>query len=210
MVADEGQLRDLFENAADVIYAHDLEGRLTSLNKAWERLTGIPREQALGMRIQDVLAPESGELVMEAIGRDLGSGHGSIIEVSLVTAEGRSVALEVGTRLVFREGVPVGVQGIARDITERKRFETLERDRNRVLELTAGNVPLDRILACLCGLVEGQCTEVRCAVAVWRENRLTLVSAPSLPARYAESWGEPEAGGTAGAYAAKLTGNGPS
>jgi diguanylate cyclase (GGDEF)-like protein/PAS domain S-box-containing protein len=206
---DEGQLRDLFENAVDIIYAHDLEGNLTELNKAGERLTGFRREEALRMKIQDMLDPKSRELVMEMIRRELGGGQRSILEVGLITKDGRRLALEVGTQLVFRAGVPVAVQGIARDITERKRFEALERDRNRVLELTAGNVPLDRILGGLCGLIEGQCPELRCAAVVWRNGRLALGAAPNLPAGFEESWAAPDISGAAGAYAAQFDESGP-
>ena len=35
----------------------------------------------------------------------------------------RRMAVEVNSRLVFHDGVPVGVQGIARDVTERKQLE---------------------------------------------------------------------------------------
>jgi len=36
----EERYRDLFENANDIIYTHDLEGNYTSTNKACERVTG--------------------------------------------------------------------------------------------------------------------------------------------------------------------------
>ena len=78
-------------------------------------------------------------------------------------------------------GFPVGVQGIARDITERKRAEILERDRNRVLELVAGNEPLADVLAELCRLVERQLTGVLCSVLIAHGAESVLGAAPSLP-----------------------------
>ena len=36
----EGRYRDLFENAKDALYVHDLQGRYTSVNRAAEKLTG--------------------------------------------------------------------------------------------------------------------------------------------------------------------------
>ena len=55
----EERYRELFENANDIIYTHDLNGNFTSLNKSGERVTGYSREEALRMNIADVLTSES-------------------------------------------------------------------------------------------------------------------------------------------------------
>src|SRR5262249_30087047 len=44
----ESRYRGLFENANDLVFTTDLEGRLTSLNLAGERLTGYSRDEVLG------------------------------------------------------------------------------------------------------------------------------------------------------------------
>ncbi len=54
--------RDLFENAADVIYTLDLKGNFTSLNKAGERLLGLTRHQIQGKNLSEVAAPENHDL----------------------------------------------------------------------------------------------------------------------------------------------------
>src|SRR5207253_6962275 len=54
----EERYRELFENANDIIYTHDLNGNFTSLNKSGEQVTGYTREEALKMNIGDVLTPE--------------------------------------------------------------------------------------------------------------------------------------------------------
>ena len=61
--------RELFENANDIIYTHDLEGNFTSLNMAGERITGYTREEAMRMKISDVLAPESLTLARQMMTR---------------------------------------------------------------------------------------------------------------------------------------------
>ncbi len=40
--------RALFENAPDLMYMHDLTGILTRVNRAFERVTGYHREEAIG------------------------------------------------------------------------------------------------------------------------------------------------------------------
>ncbi len=44
----------------------------------------------------------------------------SAYEVAILTKSGRRRIVEVHSRLVMRDGAAVGVQGIARDVTERE------------------------------------------------------------------------------------------
>ena len=108
--------RELVENASDIVYAHDLDGRFTWVNRACERITGYCRDEVLRMRIWDLVAPE----YRAALEKNL-SGDMQTFEVEIVTREGRRVPLELKSRLVHRGHMPVGVQGIARDVTERQK-----------------------------------------------------------------------------------------
>src|SRR5690606_34115807 len=55
---NEERYRDLFENANDLIYTHDLDGNFTSINRAGEMITGYTREEAVTMHVSQVVAPE--------------------------------------------------------------------------------------------------------------------------------------------------------
>jgi diguanylate cyclase (GGDEF)-like protein/PAS domain S-box-containing protein len=112
---EEASYRELVENASDIIYAHDLEGRFTWVNKACERITGYTREETLRLRIWDLVAPE----YRKAMENDL-SAEMQTFEVEVVAKDGRRIPLELKSRLVYRGQMPIGVQGIARDITERR------------------------------------------------------------------------------------------
>ena len=59
----EARYRQLFENANDIIYVHDLEGNYISINQAGERIFGYSREEALSLNMRSVIAPEHVELV---------------------------------------------------------------------------------------------------------------------------------------------------
>ncbi|MBI3850837.1 MAG: PAS domain S-box protein [Verrucomicrobia bacterium] len=117
----EERYRSLFENAHDLVYTHDLDGNFTSYNKTAERISGYPRDQALQMNIADLVAAESLAKVRTMIDRKLADSDATIYEVEIITRNGSRVPLEVATKLIYRQGQPVGVQGIGRDITERKR-----------------------------------------------------------------------------------------
>ena len=119
----EKRYREIVENAHDIIYAHDLDGRFTSLNSAGERITGYSRAEALKMSIADIVAPEYVEETLRAVAaKSAGEGQ-SIYSLEIITKDGRRVALEINSRPLYENGVVVGIQGIARDVTERKRVE---------------------------------------------------------------------------------------
>lgn len=119
----EERYRDLFENANDIVYTHDLTGRFTSLNKAGERISGYTREEAMSMNAIEAMAPECQEVAREMVQRKLRGEPTTQYELELMAKDGRRVPIEVSTRTMYRNGAPTGVQGIARDITERRRAE---------------------------------------------------------------------------------------
>jgi len=129
----EERYRELFENANDIIYTHDLNGKFTSLNKSGERVTGYTPDEALQMNIADVLAPDSVDTAREMLARKAKDKVATVYDLEIFAKDGRRVALGVSTRLIYADGVPVGVQGIARDITERKRAEEELLQRNQEL-----------------------------------------------------------------------------
>jgi PAS domain S-box-containing protein len=115
--------RHLFDNANDIIFTLDLQGNFTSLNPSVERITGYRRAEILPMNIAQIAAPESRELVFDMLRAKLGGVERTTYEAAVLARDGRKVLLEVSSRLQFREGKPVGVHGVARDMTERKQAE---------------------------------------------------------------------------------------
>ncbi len=116
----EAQYRELFENANDIVYLHDLRGRFTAANKAAIQATGYSRQELLGMTVNELVAPEHRALAHEMTAKKLLGQAGSSYELTICTKDGHRRTVDVHSRLVTRDGVPVGVQGIARDITERE------------------------------------------------------------------------------------------
>jgi PAS domain S-box-containing protein len=120
---NEHRYRDLFENANDIIYTHTLAGAFTSLNKSGEEITGYSREEAFQMNIVDVLAPEYVETARQMIALKTDDKTPTVYELEIITKNRRRVRLEVSTRLIYQDGKPVSVQGVGRDLTDRKRSE---------------------------------------------------------------------------------------
>ncbi|HEY8224055.1 MAG TPA: PAS domain S-box protein, partial [Pyrinomonadaceae bacterium] len=127
----EERYRELFENAKDAYYVHDLNGRYISVNRAAEKLSGYPRAEILGKRFSDFIAPEHLEVVSQNLCRKLIDEGETKYEIEVVAKDGRRVPVEVFSHLIYENGVAVSVQGTARDITERKCAEEALRQSER-------------------------------------------------------------------------------
>lgn len=119
----EERFRELFDNAQDAIYVHDLNGNYTSLNRAAEKLIGYTRDEIVGKNFTEFMAPECAELVRTNLRRKVEEQDLTAYEIEVMAKDGRLVPVEVSSRLIFEKGIAVGVQGIARDVTDRKRAE---------------------------------------------------------------------------------------
>jgi two-component system, NarL family, sensor histidine kinase UhpB len=139
--ASEARYRELFENANDIVFTVDLEGRFTSINRAGERLSGYDRREILTTRFNDVVDHASVRAAIAAREKKLsGEEEFTRYELDLLTKDGQRLPLEVNTRLIRHDGETVGVQGIARDITDRKQAEQALRRLNVGLEEEARRI----------------------------------------------------------------------
>ena len=119
----EERYRELFENAKDATYVHDLSGRYTSVNRAAEKLTGYTRADILGKKFTHFVPQEQIENFREHFCRKLVDEGETSYESEVITKDGRRIAVEVSSHLIYENGVAVAVQGAARDISERRAAE---------------------------------------------------------------------------------------
>ncbi|MCC6262438.1 MAG: PAS domain S-box protein [Bryobacterales bacterium] len=119
----EARLRELFENATDMMYSTGIEGDFKSVNKAFLHTTGYGREELLHMNLRDLVFPSDRREIERILLSRLGGAEKTIDEVTLRHRDGRKIYVEVSNRLVFEGGKPSLIQGIARDVTERKLLE---------------------------------------------------------------------------------------
>ena len=145
LISSRARYRELIENANDVVYTHDMAWRLTSLNKAGERLTGYSRDEIVGASMEKLVAPEYHTIMHEMLDRKIGGEPRTTYDLEIMTKQGIRISVEVSTRLIFQMGQPVGAQGIGRDITERRRFETqaLQSQKMEAIGRLAGGIAHD-------------------------------------------------------------------
>ena len=124
----EERYRELVENANDIVYTLDFDGRITSINKAAELTTEYSQQELLTMNIGDILTDESASAGQRMLSNKMAGPQRTNYEVEIVSKGGRALTLEISSRLVYRGNEPTGIQGIARDISTRRRAEEALRE----------------------------------------------------------------------------------
>ncbi len=120
----EQRYSNLFENANDLLFVTDTDGKFQAVNRAAQRIIGYTAEELIGQHFEDIVAPEHLPRARTARERKLrGDTAMTTYELELVCKDGERVELEVMSQLVHEHGRAVGVQAIARDVRERNRLE---------------------------------------------------------------------------------------
>ncbi len=121
----EERYRSLFEHAYDGILFFTVEGVITSVNRGLEVMLDRGRADMIGHHYSEFLTPACAAFVDERTRRiQAGERVPSTYELEVIHRDGHIVPLEARTRLIrTAAGAPLGVLGIYRDITERKRAE---------------------------------------------------------------------------------------
>ncbi len=127
LYASEQRYRELFENAQDAIWVHDLDGDLTACNQATENLTGgYSTEELLAMNIRNLLTDESLAQSAQIKNRLLmGERVVQVYDQHITRKDGSQGLLKLTTTLLKKDGKPAAFLNIARDVTEEK--ETQDR-----------------------------------------------------------------------------------
>jgi PAS domain S-box-containing protein len=118
----EERFRGISERSVDEIFEADLEGRFTYVSPAVQRIFGYEPEEVVGTFVQRYLPESEFPRVAEALAM---LAKGQVIQemqVDMLRKDGSRIPLEITAAPVIRDGVVVGIQGIGRDITRRKKL----------------------------------------------------------------------------------------
>jgi len=116
---------DLFENARDILFTMDIEGRLTAVNKAAEDFTGYSKIELVGKNLRDFLAtPAEGEAARR-IFADEKATESQVIEIEAVKRDNSHAFLEISVRKLFKNQALSGFQVSARDVSEQKHMREM-------------------------------------------------------------------------------------
>lgn len=118
----EERYRNLFEHSNDAVFIHDLEGRFLDVNRRACQLLGYSRQQLLKLRTFDLHPAD----VRDRAGQEfqqLSRKRSVVFETALQRRDGVRIEVELSGRII--DPTDGTVQGVVRDITERKHAERL-------------------------------------------------------------------------------------
>ncbi|WP_424004920.1 PAS domain S-box protein (plasmid) [Haloarcula salina] len=145
-------VESLFDNQRDVLYAVDADGEFLRWNDRFETVTGCDPAQIRDSDPLDFVGEATRAAARDAFERVLEHGESETVELLLETEDG-DVPYEFTASPVVDGGRIVGVTGIGRDVSERKRRQReIERQRDD-LEAELGEV-FERIDEAFFGLDE--------------------------------------------------------
>ncbi|MGA2788156.1 MAG: PAS domain S-box protein, partial [Verrucomicrobiota bacterium] len=124
----EERYRVLVETAPDVVYIISDKGEFTSLNSAFETVTGWTRAEWLGKPFAPLLHPEDMSLAVEMFQRVLHGDKPPSYELRILSKSGKYLVGEFTSTPYIKDGKVAGKLGIVRDITERKQTEMALRE----------------------------------------------------------------------------------
>jgi PAS domain S-box-containing protein len=124
----EAKFTRLVRTTSDIVYVEDLQQGITDLNQAFYNVLKYPPEDYIGKSLKEIfneLASDNpiNDRIRNYLERQARIPRKGFVVVELLSKEGRKVLLEINETAIREGGKIIGIQGIARDITERQELE---------------------------------------------------------------------------------------
>jgi PAS domain S-box-containing protein len=140
----EQRYRSLMETMPDVVFTLSLDGIFTTLNSAFERITGWPKDDWLGKPFTQVVHPDDSMPALKVFQNVLQGHPSSLHEMRIRVKSGEYMSGEFSLTPQIENGKMIGALGIARDISKHKRNEEalhISEDRyEKLLEMSSDGI----------------------------------------------------------------------
>jgi len=132
LIESEKLFRLIVENVTDIIWIADMEMKFTYFSPSVTQMRGYSVEEAMAQSVEEAMTPASFESAMKVIAEELelhnkrerDPTRSRKLEAEITCKDGSTVWTEIESNFVYNsEGQPIGILGITRNITERKKSE---------------------------------------------------------------------------------------
>jgi len=121
---DNNFLLDILDDISDIVMINDLDTRIVYVNKAYEKILGVPQKKAIGKKLSDI---EPNATAIKVMNRGIASHY--------IVEELKSVGISaVGVSFpMFKEGILMGAVSIFNDLTQ---LNALSEELHRTQEIS--------------------------------------------------------------------------
>lgn len=160
MNAEQQKIASLiFNNISEGVFTIDRDCRITSFNRAAERISGFSQEEATGQFCFDIFRTELCHQRCALRTTLLNGDEVLNVRVTIITRDGRKVPIRVTTSILRDDdGEVIGAVEFFRDLTE---IENLERRLHHITgigNMVSANEEMQRIFSILPEVAESECS----------------------------------------------------
>ena len=124
LLESEDKYKSLIENIPDIIFITiDLEGKITFISKRTKEILGYENEETINMSIFNFIPEEDHQRVMETLQKGMKGEKIKHVQLPVTAKSGKKLFFDFSFSRIYKDGVVVGAQGTAVDVTERKQAE---------------------------------------------------------------------------------------
>jgi PAS domain S-box-containing protein len=131
---EKRRFEGIAETSFDILFRLDLDAKFTYVSAAVERILGYDPDALVGEPFVDFMTDPSAEKAVAGYVDVLDDQGVARMELDFLDQSGTVVVIEVNATPVTSGGEVVGIQGVGRDVTERKEREQELRVKNRAIE----------------------------------------------------------------------------
>jgi PAS domain S-box-containing protein len=138
--ASEKQFRELINNAQEMIYELDVDGRFSFVNPVMESISEYSKEELLKKHYWEIIHPDKAhEVILFYKDQRQSSTELSYLETLMLSRSGNEIWIGQNVRMVFDGKWVIKVSAVARDITKLKKAEQKLEESEKLYRLLSEN-----------------------------------------------------------------------
>ncbi len=133
----------LYERSLDGIYLFDFEGDFIDANPKALEMIGYSKEELSSLNYKDIFTDESIKKIDKTTKNIIENGaQDDPTELKLIRKDGNEIWVETKTHVLYKDDEPYAFQGIAREITERKKIEKKMKKKERAIQNSLNGITI--------------------------------------------------------------------